>query len=78
RLRPLLEAQSDERHDVTLSEQPGNVSIIGRAAPLQHEAQHQTEGGSAQPAVSQEGYRKGSRTRGKPGHIPLQRKRKRA
>ncbi|EBA1132234.1 AAA family ATPase [Salmonella enterica] len=54
RLRPLLEAQSDERHDVTLSEQPGNVSIIGRAAPLQHEAQHQSEGGSAQPAVSQE------------------------
>jgi type VI secretion system protein VasG len=40
RLRPLLEAQSDERHDVALSEQPGNVSIIGRAAPLQHEAQN--------------------------------------
>jgi hypothetical protein len=54
RLRPLLEAQSDERHDVALSEQPGNVSIIGRAAPLQHEAQNQAEGGSAQPAVSQE------------------------
>jgi type VI secretion system protein VasG len=29
RLRPLLEAQSDERHDVALSEQAGNVSIIG-------------------------------------------------
>jgi type VI secretion system protein VasG len=54
RLRPLLEAQSDERHDVALSEQSGNVSIIGRAAPLQHEAQNQAEGGSAQPAVSQE------------------------
>ncbi|EOV2666999.1 TPA: type VI secretion system ATPase TssH [Enterobacter ludwigii] len=54
RLRPLLEAQSDERHDVALSEKPGNVSIIGRAAPLQHEAQHQAEGVSAQPAVSQE------------------------
>ena len=54
RLRPLLEAQSDERHDVALSEKPCNVSIIGRAAPLQHEAQHQAEGGSAQPAVSQE------------------------
>ncbi|ALB63566.1 ClpB protein [Cronobacter condimenti 1330] len=54
RLRPLLEAQSDERHDVALSEQPGNASIIGRAAPLQHEAQNQAEGGSAQPAVLQE------------------------
>ncbi|WP_148242107.1 MULTISPECIES: type VI secretion system ATPase TssH [Enterobacteriaceae] len=53
-LRSLLEAQSDERHEAALSEQPGNVSIIGRAAPLQHEAQNQAEGGSAQPAVSQE------------------------
>ncbi|MDM7254320.1 AAA family ATPase, partial [Klebsiella grimontii] len=53
RLRPLLEAQSDERHDVALSEQAGNASIIGRAAPLQHEAQKHAEGGIAQPAVSQ-------------------------
>ena len=53
RLRPLLEAQSDERHDVALSEQAGNASIIGRAPPLQHEAQKHAEGGIAQPAVSQ-------------------------
>ncbi|WP_061709402.1 type VI secretion system ATPase TssH [Pseudenterobacter timonensis] len=54
RLRPLLEAQSDERYDITLNEQAGNATIIGRAAPLQDEAQNQAEGGSAQPAVSQE------------------------
>ncbi|ELY2496063.1 type VI secretion system ATPase TssH [Cronobacter muytjensii] len=54
RLRPLLEAQSYERHEAALSEQHGNVSIIGRAAPLKQETQNPVDGGSAQPAVSQE------------------------
>ncbi|MCY1700893.1 type VI secretion system ATPase TssH, partial [Lelliottia sp. SL45] len=34
RLRPLLETQSDERRDAALGESAGNVTMMGRAAPL--------------------------------------------
>lgn len=37
KLRPLLEVQSDERHDIASSSTVSNVTVIGRAAPLQGE-----------------------------------------
>lgn len=54
RLRPLLETQSDERRDAALGESAGNVTMMGRAAPLAREGQNPPESERDLPTVSQE------------------------